>query len=138
MLSSHDSIEPPASRDRTVLVVASNAAPRDKAENLQTRGIEVVTTDSLDEGVSDFGVILALLHDRGIRSLMVLSRVAKEFMLSRLADYCVVTLVSSLGGSIGETANGGVFGISHGVRQLSLTDCQYHPLGRDMVVHGAL
>ena len=58
--------------------------------------------------------------------------VINSFLLSRLVDYCVITVVPRLIGGVKAMDGSGA------AEPLAIVDCRYQPLGGDVIIHGGL
>ena len=88
-------------------------------------------------GRVDLVAALQCLADKGVKRLMVEggATVINSFLQNRLVDYCVITVAPKL-------LMGGLKAMDTralpGLPSLSIVDCGYHPLGGDLIIHGAI
>lgn len=123
--------------DQRPLLLTTGQARPEQAARIEARGasVRVLPRDAL--GRVDLVAAVRCLADLGVESLMVEggATVINSFLRSRLVDYCVITVVPRL--------IGGVKAVStpcspDGLPPLTIADCRYHPLGGDVIIHGAL
>lgn len=123
--------------DRQPLLFTTAAAPAGEIARLEARGawIDVMPKDSL--GRVDLIAALHGLARRGVKRLMVEggATVINGFLLNRLVDYCVITVVPKLIGGVRAIDNPPSAAHSP---PLSIVDCRYQPLGGDLVVYGSI
>jgi 3,4-dihydroxy 2-butanone 4-phosphate synthase/GTP cyclohydrolase II len=123
--------------DRHPLLFTTASAPAGDIARLEARGahIHVMPRDTL--GRVDLIAALQGLAQRGVKHLMVEggATVLNSFLLARLVDYCVITVVPKLIGGVRAMDNPSP--AAH-LPLLSIVDCRYQPLGGDLIVHGAI
>lgn len=123
--------------DSVPVILTTSSAQEIKRQQLIKRGAKVYTLPANDTGRVDLKAALRLLHDLGLKKIMVEggASVIDQFISSQRIDYCVITVTPKL--------LGGLKAIGHPCRPdhqapLSIIDCQYHPLGSDFIVLGQL
>ncbi len=121
----------------TPWVAATDQHPAARREALEATGAHVLTIRSDNNGQVDLLSLLKLLGQMGIVSLMVEggSRIITSFLLCRLVDYLVLTVVPVMVGGL------------RGVNDLGLTELQsvrslgrlgHKWLGKDLILWGNL
>lgn len=118
--------------DMAAWLVSGPDPPRGRAEPLSLAGAEIMACAVDAEGKIDLHHLMAALHKRGIRSLMVEggSRVITSFLRAELVDRLVITVSPRLiGGLQVVAARNGREG-----KGVQLTDFSHERLGRDLVL----
>jgi 3,4-dihydroxy 2-butanone 4-phosphate synthase/GTP cyclohydrolase II len=123
--------------DKHPLLFTTASAPAREIARLEARGahIHVMPKDSL--GRVDLIAALQGLAQRGVKHLMVEggAAVINSFLLSRLVDYCVITVVPRLIGGVRAMDRSGA---AEHLPPLSIVDCRYQPLDGDLIVYGGI
>lgn len=123
--------------DRAPLLLTTELAEPEEVERLEALGatVRVLPRDEHDQ--VDLAAALRCLAEIGIEALMVEggASVIRSFLRRRLVDYCVITLVPRLIGGV-KALDGPCSPDDR--PSLSIVDCRYEPLGRDLIIHGAL
>jgi GTP cyclohydrolase II len=123
-------------RGRRPLIITTEAARDDRVRRLQDTGARVFAVQQ-DEGRVDLPAALRLLRSLDITSVMVEggAAVISGMLTRQLVDYCVVTITPAF--------IGGVKAVESLCRPcdanpLSIIDCRYHTLDRDLIAYGHL
>ena len=126
------------SPSRTI-IATTKLAPRDKVEELQKKGVQVMVCDSREERV-DLKNCLSKLGEMGMMSLLVEggSELSGSFLDRRLIDKIFLFLSPRL---IGDPQAPGIFG-GHGVTHLKeaipLKNLKFRKMGEDILLEGYL
>jgi GTP cyclohydrolase II len=122
---------------RRPIVVTTNEGSLEHRQRLLARGAEVLVSKSSVEGMVDLAETLRLLHEKGLRSVMVEGggSVITHFLRERLVDYCVITIAPKIIGGV-KAVN--ALCLRADQTPLSFLDCQYHALDGDLIAFGAL
>jgi 3,4-dihydroxy 2-butanone 4-phosphate synthase/GTP cyclohydrolase II len=115
----------------SLIVLTSPQAPAAALGELRSRSVEVEILPTDAEDRIEPALVLRHLSQRGIRSLIAEARLGREFVRRRLARYAVVTLVPSFSGRVAVEPEPDLL-------PASFSQCHYHALDRDMVIHGSL
>ena len=120
--------------DKHPLLFTTASAPAGEIARLKARGARIHVTPRDSLGRVDLIAALQELAGRGVRRLMVEggASVINSFLLSRLVDYCVITVVPRLIGGVKALDGSGA------AEPLAIVDCRYQPLGGDVIIHGGL
>lgn len=120
---------------RPPLIITTGQPDPARLVLLAAQGAEVVVAEAGRDGGVDFRSALNVLRDQGVRTLLVEggARIICGFLRQRLVDYCVVTITPKLVGgfkAIDDLCEAG------GQPPMNIVDCQYQPMGSDIVAHG--
>ena len=123
--------------DKHPLLFTTASAPAGEIARLEARGarLHVLPKDGL--GRVDLIAALQGLAQRGVKHLMVEggAAVINSFLLNRLVDYCVITIVPRLIGGVRAMDSSEA---ADEMPPLAIVDCRYQPLGGDLVVYGGI
>jgi GTP cyclohydrolase II len=121
---------------RKPIIMTTPRAPTAHVKRLEDRGARVLTVREDGERV-DLRSALRLLGTFGIRTLMVEggATVINSVLASRLVDYCVLTITPRIIGGVKAVEN---LCQPHDAAPLSIDDCRYHTLDRDLIAYGRL
>ena len=126
-----------AKTDKAPVIITTDKASAEKRRRLTDHGARVYTVGADDSGRVKLKAALRLLKELGLITIMVEGGAAiiDEFLSAQQVNYCVITIVPQLIGGL--KAVGNPCRPDH-KPSLSIFDCQYHPLGSDLIVLGAL
>lgn len=122
---------------RPPIILTTHAAPQEKEQQLLQAGARVIRLESESGGRVDIPEAMSRLREMGFRSIMVEggASVIGQFLGRKLADYCVVTIAPRLIGGLKAFSS---LERPENAPPLSITDCQYHRLGSDMIIYGSV
>lgn len=117
------------------IIVTTGESDPAKREALLSAGATILVVQPSEDGCVDLQETLTKLSQLGIRTLMVEggSKIIGTFLKHHLVNYCVITITPKI--------IGGLKAIDDLCRSgeqapLSITDCQYHILGSDIIAFG--
>jgi 3,4-dihydroxy 2-butanone 4-phosphate synthase/GTP cyclohydrolase II len=121
---------------RRPIVITTPEAPADRARLLEDHGARVFTV-SENEGRVDLGAALRLLRRLDIHTVMVEggATVISSMLASELVDYCVLTITPRIIGGVKAVES---LCQPQNAPPLSVDDCRYHTLDRDLIAYGRL
>jgi GTP cyclohydrolase II len=121
---------------RRPIIITTDRAPADQVNRMQDQGARVFAVRQ-DEGRVDLRAALRLLRSLEITSVMVEggAAVISGMLAQQLVDYCVLTITPTLIGGVKAVEN--LCG-PHDAKPLSIVDCRYHTLDRDLIAYGRL
>jgi 3,4-dihydroxy 2-butanone 4-phosphate synthase/GTP cyclohydrolase II len=124
-------------RDSRPLVASTESACDAKRAALAERGAEVLAVGANPDGSVDLGSLFRVLHERGIRSVMVEggAKIITSILAAELADQLVLTISPRFIGGVRSVEP--LFGRGRN-RRPELTDVFCETIGGDLVVHGEL
>jgi len=123
--------------DKLPLLFTTVSAPAGDIARLEARGARIHVMPRDNFGRVDLIAALQGLAQRGVKRLMVEggATVITSFLVNRLVDYCVITVVPRLIGGVRAMDS---IGASEQLPPLSIVDCRYQPLGGDLIIHGGV
>ncbi len=123
---------------RPVLVAAGMAAGEERQAALEAQGAVVLRLPESTPGGIDLDALLAALHARGVRRLMVEggAHVLRAFLHSRRVDTVAVTLAPRFVAGVDSLPANGPLAAPAPASLPHLTDIRYTTLGADLVVWG--
>lgn len=121
---------------RRPIIITTEAARADRVRRLQNMGARVFAVRQ-DQGRVDLPAALRLLRSLDITSVMVEggAAVISGMLRRQLVDYCVLTITPTLIGGVKAVES---LCHAHDAKPLSIVDCQYHTLDRDLIAYGHL
>jgi 3,4-dihydroxy 2-butanone 4-phosphate synthase/GTP cyclohydrolase II len=121
---------------RRPIIITTEAARADRVQRLQEVGARVFAVPQ-DEGRVDLAAALRLLRSLDITSVMVEggAAVISGMLTRQLVDYCVLTITPALIGGVKAVES---LCRPQDAKPLSIIDCQYHTLDRDLIAYGHL
>jgi 3,4-dihydroxy 2-butanone 4-phosphate synthase/GTP cyclohydrolase II len=121
---------------RRPIIITTPKASADRARLLEKRGARVFTVRE-HAGRVDLIAALRLLHGLDIRSVMVEGGaiVIDSILASDLVDYCVLTITPRIIGGVKAVES---LCRPQNATPLSIDDCRYHTLDRDLIAYGRL
>jgi 3,4-dihydroxy 2-butanone 4-phosphate synthase/GTP cyclohydrolase II len=121
---------------RKPIIITTPQSAADRVQRLEDKGARVYTVRE-SEGRVDLGAALRLLHGLDIRSVMVEggATVINSMLASELVDYCVLTITPKIIGGVKAVES---LCQPHNAAPLSIDDCRYHTLDRDLIAYGRL
>jgi riboflavin biosynthesis pyrimidine reductase len=118
--------------DRQSWLVSAKGNSEARAGAIKRTGATVLPCELDDRGQIDIHRLMGILHDRGIRSLMVEggAKVITSFIRAQLVDLFIITISPFLIGGLRvvQEQNDSPFS------RLNLTDVHYECLGDDLIV----
>jgi GTP cyclohydrolase II len=118
------------------IIITTPRAPGDHVRRLEDKGARIFTVRE-EGGRVDLRAALAVLRGLGIRSVMVEggATVINSILASDVVDYCVLTITPRIIGGVKAVEN---LCQPHDAAPLSIDDCRYHTLDRDLIAYGRL
>lgn len=121
---------------RKAIIITTQRASPDNIRRLESGGARVFVVRE-DQGRVDLRAALRLLHSLDIRSVMVEggATVINSILARQLVDYCVLTITPKIIGGVKAVEN---LCQPSNATPLSIDDCRYHTLDRDLIAYGRL
>jgi GTP cyclohydrolase II len=121
---------------RKPIIITTPRSSTDRVQRLEEQGARVYTVGE-SEGRVDLGAALRLLNGLDIRSVMVEggATVINSILASELVDYCVLTITPKIIGGVKAVES---LCQPQNAAPLSIDDCRYHTLDRDLIAYGRL
>jgi 3,4-dihydroxy 2-butanone 4-phosphate synthase/GTP cyclohydrolase II len=121
---------------RKPIILTTPGAAAHRVQRLQENGARIYTVGERD-GRVDLHSALRLLQGLDIRSVMVEggATVINSILSSDLVDYCVLTITPRIIGGVKAVES---LCQPHDGPPLSIDDCRYHTLDRDLIAYGRL
>jgi 3,4-dihydroxy 2-butanone 4-phosphate synthase/GTP cyclohydrolase II len=118
------------------IIITTPRAAAHRVQRLEENGARVYTVGE-SAGRVDLGAALRLLQRLDIRSVMVEggATVINSILASDLVDYCVLTITPKIIGGVKAVES---LCQPHDAPPLSIDDCRYHTLDRDLIAYGRL
>jgi 3,4-dihydroxy 2-butanone 4-phosphate synthase/GTP cyclohydrolase II len=121
---------------RRPVIITTKAAPAGHRRRLEDMGARIFAVPDHD-GRVDLEAALRLLRTLEMTSVMVEggAAVINGMLARQLVDYCVLTITPTLIGGVKAVEN--LCGPER-AKPLSIVDCRYHTLDRDLIAYGHL
>jgi GTP cyclohydrolase II len=121
---------------RKPIIITTDRAPPDSVKRLQDKGARIFIVGQ-EEGRVDLNAALQLLRSLDMSSVMVEggATVINRILARHLVDYCVLTITPKFIGGVKAVES--LCGPDHAA-PLSISDCRYQTLDRDLIAYGAL
>jgi 3,4-dihydroxy 2-butanone 4-phosphate synthase/GTP cyclohydrolase II len=121
---------------RKPIIITTRRAPADHLRRLEDKGARVFAVRE-HRGRVDLRAALRLLRSLDIRDVMVEggATVINAMLALDLVDYCVLTITPRIIGGVKAVES---LCRPDGAAPLSIDDCRYHTLDRDLIAYGRL